>query len=527
MTTRPRRTIGLLGATLLAVTASVTFVSPVEAAPGTVTTDPVSTDLISSDPRAARAAAEWALAQRDGDGLLRSFGGPSLSLTLELGTALAVTGGFEEEVAQISELLDEQADDLTATGTKSAPLAKALAFTVDAGIDAEADGVDLQGALEGMVVEDGINAGRIDDGAGGYASTWTQVWAVKGLVGHDSAQAPSAVDYLAGQQCPDGWLRDSLADGPPTEQQCASTRPGVDTTALAVATLAPFADQDPDLEALVTNATEWLLDQQQDDGGFVDPFLGANANTTGLAGWALHAATEPAAASRAALWLRRLQVGAACDAALGPETGAIAYNADAFADARGNGIGARDRAQWIFVAVQALPGLIEAPAAVSELGITGLPRFVKAGKTIPVTLTGVAPGEQVCLTGGGQPYEFTGPGSVKLPTARGTGSLTLTLTTADRGVSVRASVLDRARLTVDVAKKKVKKGKRNRITVRGLAAGEKVKVKLRGKRKARGVANGKGVFRARFKVGKKTGKAKIRVVGQFPNRTGASKFRVR
>src|SRR5690606_14210856 len=163
------------------------------------------------------------------------------------------------------------------------------------------------------------------------------------------------------------------------------------------------------------NATEWLLDQQQDDGGFVDPFLGANANTTGLAGWTLHAATEPAVASRASLWLRRLQVGAACDAALGPETGAIAYNADAFADARGNGIGARDRAQWIFVAVQALPGLIEAPAAVSELGITGLPRFVKAGKTIPVTLTGVAPGEQVCLTGGGRPYEFTGPGSVKLP----------------------------------------------------------------------------------------------------------------
>src|SRR5690606_14011884 len=208
------------------------------------------------------------------------------------------------------------------------------------------------------------------------------------------------------------------------------------------------------------NATEWLLDQQQDDGGFVDPFLGANANTTGLAGWALHAATEPAAASRASLWLRRLQVGAACDAALGPETGAIAYNADAFADARGNGIGARDRAQRIFVAVQALPGLIEAPAAVSELGITGLPRFVNAGKTIPVTPPGVAPAARVCLHVVRRPLEFSRPGSALHPSERGTGSLTRALTTADRGVSVRATLRDRAGLTVAVAKKKGKKGRR-------------------------------------------------------------------
>jgi hypothetical protein len=98
-----------------------------------------------------------------------------------------------------------------------------------------------------------------------------------------------------------------------------------------------------------------------------------------------------------------------------------------------------------------------------------------------------------------------------------------------RAALARATVrvLAAKKLTVKVAKTKVKKNKTNKVTVSGLDAGESVKVIYAGKTVKTGKANAAGVYKATVKVGKKTGKKKVKVVGAFTNRAGSKTFRVK
>ncbi len=102
--------------------------------------------------------------------------------------------------------------------------------------------------------------------------------------------------------------------------------------------------------------------QQADDGSFADPQNGTNANTTGIAGWALLQLGEEEAAARAAAWLSELQVSADEEQdTLADEAGAIAYDESSLAQARQHGLSdPLDRSPWIGAGVQAFPALAAA-----------------------------------------------------------------------------------------------------------------------------------------------------------------------
>jgi hypothetical protein len=77
-------------------------------------------------------------------------------------------------------------------------------------------------------------------------------------------------------------------------------------------------------------------------------------------------------------------------------------------------------------------------------------------------------------------------------------------------------------------KAKVKRGKKLTVTVSGLAAGEKVAVKLGKKSFGTATANAGGKAIVRSKVAKKTkvGKVRLSVTGQFANRNGSRTIKV-
>ncbi len=485
-----------------------------------------------TDQGPARAAAAWMIANLGPDGLLPGWGGSGdLGMTLDLGSELVAVGGFDDDVSAIADLLETDGPAWTVNGTKGSSTAKALAFTSDAGVDAQLGAVDLTAAIEGMVIDTGASTGRIDDAPGGYDSTWTQIWSVKGLVARGSAKATEAVDYLVSQQCADGWFRDALPTDLDADQSCvsdATASAGLDTTALAVLNLAPYVDSTPALAPVVEKAADWLVTQQGADGSYSDPWMGPNANTTGLAAWALDAAGEDAAAARSAIWLRSLQVAGECSAALGAEAGAIAYTPTELADAA-DGITPEGRGQWIMVGSQAIPGLLAAPSATRTPTVQA-PDFAKAGGTVTARVGGLAPGERACLTTPAGAQQLTGTNSDLTPAvpAASAGTLTLTLRTTDGSTSASTVVLGKTTLKVKPAKKKVKKGKRVKVTVKGLAAGERVTVTVKGvKKKVRGTANARGVFTAKVKAPKKKGKTKIKATGLYGNRKGVAKVTVR
>lgn len=79
----------------------------------------------------------------------------------------------------------------------------------------------------------------------------------------------------------------------------------------------------------VADGLAWLLDQQDDNGGFggSGPTPQVNASSTGLAAQALRVLGQDAAADDAAAFLRGQQVG--CQGAMA-DRGGIAYDADGF-----------------------------------------------------------------------------------------------------------------------------------------------------------------------------------------------------
>jgi len=249
--------------------------------------------------------------------------------------------------------------------------AKALLLEEVVGTDL-GDTVDLETDLRALMATDGDEVGRFNDtdlqGYGNYSNGLGQALALLALVRTDGGAPTEAVDFLLDQQCSDGSFRlyyfgyvtsddpfESVAD-----LTCADPAEGdVDATALALQALL-VAPSTPATASAIDAATTFLLGAQTAAGGFVG--TGAvNANTTGLAGQALRAAGEPAAADRAAGFLADLQVRQCAD------LGALAYDAAAFAA----GVDA-DRDQWIRATAQGVLGL-------------GLPGYGAIGTGSPVT----------------------------------------------------------------------------------------------------------------------------------------------
>lgn len=469
----------------------------------------------------------------------------NFDLTLELGQALVAVGGHDEALASIDEALQQHVVGYTGgQALKPAQTTRALMFVTTAGGNAQAYGpeqTDLVAASESLLVTDQAYTGRLQGG-----SAWIQAYAAAGLTAVDSAQAPAVVDYTLQQQCAAGFFRLSLARLDDPNQACDgssdATRPGsVDVTAAIVGNLAPVAERDPEAAAALARAGEWLLTQQQPDGSFLDTWTKrANANSTGLAAWALGLTGQTEAAAEAATWLRTRQVVGACAPEVADETGAIAYSDEAWTDGVEHGFAdPRDRMQWLMVGSQALAGIAHAPHGVGPVDVVVADR-VDPGSTVTVTVTGLAPGERACLGGPvSQPLLGTGEAfTFQFPAGDAPGSHRVSLHTAagpvQRDVAVATAPTPTPTPTVDAwpaatfsvkAPRRVVRGTKARVVVRGAAPREELRIKVRGRTFQR-TADARGAWRGKVRVAGKPGRTKVTVTGQDTDRRGTATVRI-
>lgn len=332
---------------------------------------------------AASSAAGW-LAGELKDGLLVTGyespdGGwvktPDVGLSLDAYLALDAGDHDADQEAILSAV---EQDPTLYIGAEPAAYAgatgKLLTVVQEAGADAsDFGGVDLVGRLEAQVSSQGSEAGRAKDAwdpkdkwGGDFSNTIGQSWVVRGLAAAGADSAPATVAFLLEQQCEEGYFRlgmessDHTCDGGTAEESA----PSVDATAFAVTALLAAeedlgdeVDEDAVDDAL-DRASAWLLEAQEESGAFVEPDSGAeNANTTGLAAWALDALGEEDAAEEAALWVADQQVSEE-DGDLAAEAGAVAFDESALATAEQKGtIPRAARSQWLRATAQAAPAL--------------------------------------------------------------------------------------------------------------------------------------------------------------------------
>ena len=531
------------------------------------------TTAIATTPAQAASPAQDTAAWLTGelvDGLMPSGFSPpfdkDLGLTLDTAYSLNAVGGHGATVTQIRNSFEPRIGDYvdyvpnymlptpTAddTHTGAGQLAKALAFVQLAGGNgASYGGRNLLAELEGRTaadgrIEDKLAQGDTNPDSPGdqpdtdFANSVGQAFAARALTIAGSPEAAAARSFLLQQQCPAGFFREQFAAKGAPQQACnTNDAPATDVTALAVLQLVALPTKDNATSAAITKATAWLRATQRADGSFgTGPAASvSNTNSTGSAAWALSTQGGCADAGRAGAWVQKIQVRhPAAGSPLAGENGAVAFDVDTFNAAKTSGIAPAARYVWRRAGTQAAPGLLAALTA-NNVTFTGPTAFQRAGATAALSVAGVGEGERVCLTGPGITGErsLTGTGltaplgtNVVLPTKTATSTFTLVTATGTKTVAVKT--LGKTTLKAKVKKKTIRKGKKQVIKVSGLEAGEKVVVRVAGKRVAKGLANANGVFKAKFKIKNKLakpGKKKVKVFGQFKDlRKGKATFRV-
>ncbi|MPZ25488.1 MAG: peptidase [Micromonosporaceae bacterium] len=270
----------------------------------------------STTEESAPAAAGWLADQLVDGTFVETEFGPSAGLTIDAVLAFAATGVAGDQAGNAMtwlatpEVLPGYVGDGEVEIYAGAHAKLALAAQVQ-GLDPTSfGGVDLPARLLALQDEDG----RFRDQSefGDFSNAFTQSFAVLALVRTPTGAPAEAVDFLLAEQCPGGGFPEQFG-----QESCSSD---VDATAMVVQALLA-AGADP------AAALDWLAGQQQPGGGFTGAGLGANANSTGLAGQALRAAGRDAPADAAVSFLQSLQVG--CD---GPEEqrGAVALDDTGF-----------------------------------------------------------------------------------------------------------------------------------------------------------------------------------------------------
>lgn len=544
-----RATAGLVLAVAGLTTSAVLTAAPASATP------PSGTPVVATGPTsqaAAAAGARW-MADNLTDGVLHTGPGrrANLGLTLELGQALVSLGEQQPAVRAIRERLDAEVDTFTGGQTPATtPTAKALMFVTAVGGDPRSVGpsrTDLVARTESLLMRDQSYTGRLTSG-----TSWLQAYAATGLAAAGSEHAAELLDFTLQQQCRAGFFRLSLSRTDAADQSCeassdATRAQSADVSAAVAINLAPLAGENPRVAAALENVGRWLLAQQQPDGSFVDVFSQrANANTTGLAGWALGVTGQEEAAARAATWLRARQVIGACQPSMATETGAIAYTDAAWAEGEKYGISDPvDRLQWLMVGAQALGALRWAPSGPQDLAISA-PATATPGSTVPVTVLGLAPGERACVSGDlTQPLQGShetvelqlpaGAVGTRQVSVHGTaGSVTATIrviapTTSTPGTSTpttpgTAPAPAVRKLTVRAPRRAVR-GTRVRVVVRGAAAREKMRITLAGRTVVRR-ATAAGVWRGTLKVTGRPGRHRVVVRTLQSQRRTATPLRV-
>lgn len=296
-----RRAGALAVAAVAATATTAALLPPLTASAATpVTVTAVTEDGYDTAP--AEATAAWLSAQfAAGDGVLQTSYGPNTSATVDAGRSFFYTGD-DEALAAVTSAVEPLAEGYTGdngfgTLVSAGGTAKLLTLVQYAGVDAASyGGVDLVQRLEGQVTVDGPAEGRIfddfdpeNDFVADYANGFGQAFAVEALTAAGSDLAPLATDFLLQQQCDDGGFRLYFSAPEAAQQSCddAGGKGSTDVTALAILALLDQAEGEG-IEESILDAVDFLATTQGEDGAWGDGGeIGANANSTGLAALAL------------------------------------------------------------------------------------------------------------------------------------------------------------------------------------------------------------------------------------------------
>ncbi|RLV49756.1 hypothetical protein D9V37_07560 [Nocardioides mangrovicus] len=490
-----------------------------------------------NDPKPLAGAADWVAGQLSSGGLMVGPYGNDVGLSIDAFDALGVAGGHAPQRTAIANAVASgtnatdyysYTDSSTNTTTYYAnSLAKLLVF-------AQANGY-TNGTYGGQNILTRMNdltdntTGVVADSSGdNYASTIGQAYAARGLTNAGSSEASAAVNALLNQECTAGYFSLSLSAAGCTASSTADT----DATSIAVIQLSQLAAT-PAITAKLNTAKTWLASQQKSDGSFGGgtSTAASNANSTGLAGYALGLLGDTAAAQKAAVYVRSLQVHqpAACTDALSNAQGTVGYDAATLSTGRYNGLGnATVLDKFRRATTQGMLVLGNAPTGTGPVSTTDGFARPKAATTISVS--GVAPGDSVCVTG---------PGTAKLGTAGASGTADVSVTapksgtasytivdSQGRSAAASVQVLQNAKFKTYVSHKRIKRGARQYLAVKGFATGEPVRIKVYGTTINR-VANAQGKVSLSFKAGKRVRKVTVKVFGRFGGvRKGAITFKV-
>ena len=372
---------------------------------------------------ASSRSATWLTAQRGGDQLVHGeYEFPAgtwnayvdYGLSLDLVYAYRRLGVGASEQAQILDAIANgtdptsgkpMQDEYTGTGKYAGALGKLTHAVVSAGrdIDAYGDG-KLDDELRARVVTAaGPEKGRAKDEVDptdqfsqDYSNTLGQAFVVRAFAAlgkKDSSNLRSTTAFLLQQQCAAGYFREGM-NGTDNSCDAAKGSASVDATAQAVrALLAARGAGVQGLDDDLADAAGWLVRRQRLDGSFVGNGV-ANANSTGLAAYALASTGHAGAAGTAAAWVRAHQVDGLVikqHPALQGENGAIAYSTADLTEGEKNGIARAARRTWQRAAAEgalALPSLL--PAA--TLPVSAVDRAA-GGSKVKVTFRGLRAGE--------------------------------------------------------------------------------------------------------------------------------------
>ena len=398
--------------TTVATLATAALTAGVLAAPALTAPAAAAPTSNRTDDMPSKSAAKW-LSKEFNEGIMVGEFGPDYGLTIDAGIAMSVAGGFNREVRIVAGAIAPKLGEYVGDGEKesySGALGKAATYARVAGYNpTNYGGVNLITRLEDRVAnaDAGATAGRISDKSefGDFANVIGQSYAVRALSLANSAEAFAARDYLLKQQCPSGYFRLNFAKADAADQTCADGAAGSeadpDATSLAIINLLESQDRTPAVQDSLNRAGAWLAARQRKSGAIRGAGGTAviNTNSTGLGGYALGMLDYRTAASKAAVWVRRLQPvdKYQCKSALSPDTGAVAYRKDAINAAKTKGITEAARDQWRRATSQAVLGLQYAPAAKDELRMESARKRGVAGSRPQFRAYGVAPGERACM----------------------------------------------------------------------------------------------------------------------------------
>jgi hypothetical protein len=541
MRSTARRVAIVLAAPALTISALAATSSPASAA---------------ADPAPAAASAAWLTSQLTG-GLIHNngeFAFDDIGLSADVAFGLAAVGGNDATVDDIVAAIAPraQADWYTSTyqgvtTTYAGSLAKAATLAETTGGDpTDFGGQDLISMLEATVSVTPPTTGRVEDVNNDFSDTNTlgQAYAAQALAEQGSASAVPVTTFLVQQQCADGWFRLDFAERTATDQTCDGDAASVpDTDATAIALMAMVSMHNDALVPAIGKAEAWLLSTQHKNGAWGGgPTTEApNANSTGLAGWALgELGGDDSAVANAAAWVRAHQATnvANCVYYDAADLGAIAYDNAALKTLQGTPVDpATTQDQFRRAASQALPVLQWAPAGSGDPQVLFTAEYVKAGGKKPVGVIQATPGEALCAMLGEQSVlrYANADGVAHLPVLIPAKTATSRVKVANAGGTLGTAVINALgakKLPVKI-KDRVAIGRKQTVKVTGLAPGEMVTVSVDWPRKGGGgsgevtggQANRKGVFFASFKV-PNVSKGTVKVTGQFANRKASKTFTV-